>query len=120
MQRVESALPGPTAELALVDWEEQFVLQARRPVVHFGFRRGGKPDEVLDGLAWLQAGPDRHLLVPRRDLVECADATRVQDLGHESRRDWVLVRADAIHADCITMLGARPVAARAAPHPGPR
>lgn len=116
MQRVASALPGPAAELGLVDWEEQFVLQAARPVVHFGFRRGGQPDEVADGLAWLLAGIDRHLLVPRRDLGECVDATRVQDLGHESRRDWVLVSVAAIRAECIGTLGARPVTALAAPH----
>ena len=85
----------PDEELALVAYKEQFLLYLDRPTVNFGHRRWLEgPQESYDASAWLNAAPDRVLLVPEQHaqavLVFPANATNA---GHSSDEDWFLVRA---------------------------
>jgi 4-amino-4-deoxy-L-arabinose transferase-like glycosyltransferase len=90
----------PREELALVGYKEQFLLYLDRPTVNFGHRRGFEgPQESYDAAAWLNAGPERVLLVPfdtlkGEDTAECfvADA---EPAGVSSGEEWYLVRAPA-------------------------
>jgi hypothetical protein len=88
----------PHEQLALVDYKEQFLLYLDRPTVNFGHRRGFEGgQESFDASAWLNAAPNRVLLVPENLLKEyqCfeANATRA---GRSSDEDWFLVRAPAV------------------------
>jgi hypothetical protein len=88
----------PEEQLALVDYKEQFLLYLDRPTVNFGHRRafeGGQ--ESYDASAWLNAAPNRVLLVPENLIKEyrCfpANATKA---GRSSDEDWYLVRGPAV------------------------
>ena len=55
----------PEEQLALVAYKEQFLLYLDRPTVNFGHRRWLEgPQESYDAAAWLNAEPNRVLLVP--------------------------------------------------------
>ena len=91
----------PDEDLALVAYKEQFLLYLDRPSVNFGHRRWLEgPLESYDAAAWLNAAPNRVLLVPastleRADTVEhCFVANRAK-AGVSSSEDWYLVRAPA-------------------------
>ncbi len=99
MQRVEQLLPAQ-ARLGLIDWPEQFLLQAARPVVHFGFRRD-LDEELADGEAWLTRGRERVLLMPDRLAAPCFDPGGVTFVARAHRRTWVLADATALVADCV-------------------
>jgi hypothetical protein len=93
-------------ELGLVAWDEEVVLQAGRPITHFGFRRFGKDDEVDDALRWLVAAPSRLVLLPAPKDEACIIRARATDLGERSRRRWLLVGPESLAADCRARLGA--------------
>jgi hypothetical protein len=105
---------GPERELGLVNYREQFLLQATRPVVNFGHRRwreGGQ--EPRDAALWLNAAPGRVLLVEEALLPECfADSPR-RLVGHASRQAWYLVTAPAA-PNCAAQ-GSKAAARRYAP-----
>ena len=99
---VRSALAQvrPGERLALVAYKEQFLLYLDRPTVNFGHRRsfeGGQ--ESFDAAAWLNAAPDRVLLVPEGPLkkYQCFEAN-VTKAGRSSDEDWYLVRAPAVQS----------------------
>jgi len=84
-------------QLALVDYKEQFLLYLDRPTVNFGHRRAFEgPQESYDASAWLNAAPNRVLLVPASVMAQyhcfAADATKA---GRSSDEDWLLVHAPA-------------------------
>lgn len=94
MRQVEAAVP-PGTTLALVNYREQFLLQATRPVVNFGHRRWREgQQEVYDASAWLAGGgaaQPRALLVEEALLTECFRQAQRQWVGRASRQSWFLV-----------------------------
>lgn len=97
MQRAREAA-GAGITLGLVGWREQHLLQAIGPVAEFGFKR--RPAEQFAAAAdWLRAAPgQRALFVEATTLPDCVDRRRAVDLGRSNRRDWLLLRADAVAA----------------------
>lgn len=100
MARVESALP-PESELGLAGWKEQLLLHARRPLVHFGFRRDAG-EELRDAVAWLRGAPNRRLLIATSQMAPCLDPDRAEALAFRHRRGWSLAGPDAITGACET------------------
>ncbi len=100
MARVRQAVP-PGAELGLVAWKEQLLLQAGRPVVHFGFRRAPAA-ELRDAAAWLVAAPGRRLLIPVSRMAPCLDAAAGTPLGYRHRSEWRLVGPEALSGACAS------------------
>jgi 4-amino-4-deoxy-L-arabinose transferase-like glycosyltransferase len=94
----------PGFALGLVAWDEEVVLQAGRPVTHFGFRRFGKDDEVEDALRWLVAAPSRLVLLPAPKDEACIIRARAVDLGDRSRRRWLLAGPETLTDDCRNRL----------------
>jgi hypothetical protein len=113
MMAAIGATIGPDGELALVQWKEQFVLFADRPVTHFGYFRTDTEQEARQAAAWALASPHRFVLLPRESLTPCFLADRCQDLGHHYRRDWFLAPVAAIGPAC-----GGPPPPLAAPQPG--
>jgi hypothetical protein len=101
MQQVQVAV-GPERELGLVNYREQFLLQATRPVVNFGHRRWREGwQEPRDAALWLNAAQGRVLLVEEGLLRECFASSPRRLVGHASRQAWYLVTAPAA-TDCAT------------------
>jgi 4-amino-4-deoxy-L-arabinose transferase-like glycosyltransferase len=91
---------GPEAELALVAWKEQNLLQADRPARTFGFRRA-REKQLRDAIAWQSQQPERRwVLVLEQAMGDCVRRDLAQYAGRANRRDWWLFRADAVAASC--------------------
>jgi 4-amino-4-deoxy-L-arabinose transferase-like glycosyltransferase len=101
MARVEQ-LADPDRELGLLAYKEQFLLHLKRPSVNFGHRRWREgPLESYDAARWLDANPDRQLLVAADQLQPCfAEAREQVEVGTSSRERWFLVSGPA-NADCV-------------------
>jgi 4-amino-4-deoxy-L-arabinose transferase-like glycosyltransferase len=101
MQRVGWRI-GPTAELGMVAWREQNLLQADRPAVDFGFKRAWR-EQWEDAGPWLAADPShRWLFVLRQAVSPCVDPRQVVAIGQSNRNDWVLVPGTAWRRGCVT------------------
>jgi 4-amino-4-deoxy-L-arabinose transferase-like glycosyltransferase len=98
--RLERAA-DPHEELGLVAFREQYVLNARRQIVHFGNRRWRDADkEMADAALWLASKPGRQLLIDHTARAACFSKATVQSLGNANRRQWYLVR-DGADQSCI-------------------
>jgi 4-amino-4-deoxy-L-arabinose transferase-like glycosyltransferase len=91
----------PGEQLGLVAYKEQYLLHLDRDTVNFGHRRWQEgPQEAFDAAAWLNAAPDRVLLVPEdnlkpRDSAITCFAANLTEVGRSSRDHWFLVRGPA-------------------------
>ena len=95
---IQSALAKAPADaqLAFAGYKEQFLLHADRPVTHFGHRRWLEGmQEAYDAARWLNAKPDRMLLLPEDLLQPCFSASPRRVVGESARQRWVWVRAPA-------------------------
>jgi 4-amino-4-deoxy-L-arabinose transferase-like glycosyltransferase len=89
MQRVGQRI-GPDAELAMLGWREQHLLQADRPVTDFGFKQPWV-DQWQHAHAWLLEAPDRRWLFLRKEAIgPCLDPAKVIAIGASNRREWIL------------------------------
>lgn len=103
MQQVEQRLP-PGAELGLVAWREQMLLQAQRPAVDFGFSRPWV-QQWEGALAWLSERPtDRWVLVEESALDPCIVSEQALLAGRSNRGNWWLVPGSAARAGCVPTL----------------
>ncbi|MDH5830649.1 glycosyltransferase family 39 protein [Luteimonas sp. M1R5S18] len=107
MQRVGRRI-GPDAELALLGWREQHLLQADRPVVDFGFKRP-LATQWTDAGRWLQADPARRwLFLDAEALVPCLDRAKLVAIGASNRRRWLLAPGAAWIPGCTPSEDAAP------------
>jgi len=93
--RIEQ-VADPQHELGLVAFKEQYVLQARRPIVHFGHARWREADqEMADAALWLSARAGRQLVINDEARAACFSNAPTQSLGNANRSGWYLVRGGA-------------------------
>ena len=99
MQRVGERI-GPDAELAMLGWREQHLLQADRPVTDFGFKQPWV-DQWQHAHAWLLEAPGKRWLFLRKEAIgPCLDPAKVIDIGASNRRDWILAPGGAWIEGC--------------------
>ncbi|KAB7764596.1 ArnT family glycosyltransferase [Xanthomonas maliensis] len=100
MQRVGQRI-GPDAELGMLAWREQNLLQADRPVTDFGFKASW-PEQWAKAGPWLAQAPDRRwLFVLKQAVPACIDPAQRIDIGESNRNQWQLLPGTAWHAGCI-------------------
>lgn len=93
MARADALVP-PAGSLGLVDWKEQFVLHAVRPVTHFGYRRLDRREELADARTWAAGDRNRRLLVAAdHPGFALAPGHRAETLGLRHRKEWWVVSA---------------------------
>lgn len=93
--RIEQAA-DPRQELGLVAFKEQYVLNARREIVHFGHARWREADqEMADAALWLSNKPGRQLVINDAARAACFRDAPVQALGTANSIEWFLVRGGA-------------------------
>lgn len=100
---------GPQAELGLVAWKEQNLLQADRPARDFGFNQAWD-HQLAAALRWQAQAPDRRwLFIREKAMGECIERARAIRVGQANRRDWWVFPAAAAVPGCVP----RPVAGQA-------
>ncbi len=99
MGRVESRLP-PGDELAILNWREQFLLFAERPVVHSKYHTSKDLAEKAL-VSWLQKGSHRWALVPVDLRPACFRLNRGESMGYAHGRTWILVGTNALKLECL-------------------
>ena len=100
VMRHAGELIGPDAELGMVAWKEQNLLHADRHATDFGFGRPW-PQQLALGAAWLREAPQkRWLFILDEAMGACVDKAKGTYVGHANRREWWLIRADALRPDC--------------------
>jgi len=101
MARVGARI-GPDAELGMVAWREQNLLQADRPATDFGFRQPWHL-QWRAAVAWAAAAPrSRWLFVLEEALSPCVARADAVPIGASNRHDWLLVPGTAVDRDCVT------------------
>jgi 4-amino-4-deoxy-L-arabinose transferase-like glycosyltransferase len=86
----------PRRELGLVAFKEQYVLHARRPIVHFGHARWREEEqEMADAALWLSERAGRQLVINEEARAACFSNAPTQSLGKANRSEWYLVREGA-------------------------
>jgi 4-amino-4-deoxy-L-arabinose transferase-like glycosyltransferase len=91
---------GPQAELGMVAWKEQNLLQADRAAATFGFRRPHEA-QLRDAIDWQSQRPQqRWVLILDDALGDCIDRTKALPVGRANRREWWLFRSDAVTTGC--------------------
>jgi 4-amino-4-deoxy-L-arabinose transferase-like glycosyltransferase len=99
-QRVQG-IANANAPLGFVAFKEQYLLQMRRPVVHFGHARWREGyQETMDAARWLAASPRHQLVVNRQSLDWCFNGAERRSLGNANRAQWYLVRG-TVDRQCI-------------------
>lgn len=102
LMREVGARIGPRAELGMVAWREQNLLQADRPVVDFGFKQPWDA-QWREASAWASAAPRRRwLFVLDQALSPCVRRADAIAIGRSNRRNWLLVPGTAIEPGCIS------------------
>lgn len=98
--RVEQ-VANPSGPLGFVAFKEQYLLNANRPVVHFGHARWRESEqETMDAGRWLSGGPDRQLVVNEASLDQCFRGAERKSLGTANRTRWFLVRGQ-VDRKCV-------------------
>ena len=107
MQRVGQRI-GPDAQLGMVAWREQNLLQSDRPVVDFGFKRSWA-EQWAEAGPWLAADPSRRwVFVLGKALSPCVDADQLVEAGQSNRNRWLLVPGTAWESDCHAAMPSQP------------
>lgn len=91
---------GPEAELGLLAWREQHLLQADRPATTFGFERP-LAEQWRDAQRWLAQAPQRRWLFVQDDaLPTCVDSAAAVEAGVANRRRYLLLRGNDVPSSC--------------------
>jgi 4-amino-4-deoxy-L-arabinose transferase-like glycosyltransferase len=101
---------GPDAWLAMPNFDEEFLLQSRLPVVHFG-RETPAAAQLAQAFHWLgQAADKRWMLIEqnREPDLACAALSQALDLGYQNGDYWWLIPGTAF-GECEGREGAAPV-----------
>ena len=99
MQQV-AHITGSGAWLAMPGAQEEFLLQAQQPSVHFGRETPG-PAQMTRAFDWLGKAPnERWMLIEQKRSaeMECADFGAARDLGYQNGDDWWLIPGSAFGA----------------------
>ncbi|AEP30601.1 ArnT family glycosyltransferase [Brumicola nitratireducens] len=87
------------AEIALINFSEQFILFSPYPIVHFGYHTVLKK-QLMAAYQWQQQ-ENQYLLIEDVEIdAACFDTAQAIDLGFAHRRHWMLLPASAKKEEC--------------------
>lgn len=95
IERVEGTA-NRDAPLGFVAFKEQYLLNVRRPIVHFGHARWREGEqEAMDAARWLSETPRAQLVVSKASFDLCFKNASAQSLGRANRIEWFLIQGAA-------------------------
>jgi 4-amino-4-deoxy-L-arabinose transferase-like glycosyltransferase len=93
-RELQSATAG--RDLGLLAYKEQFLLQLKRPSVNFGHARWQEgAQEAQDAALWLNAAPNRVLLIPASQRDPCFSDSPARSAGRSGGDEWQLIESPA-------------------------
>lgn len=81
---------APNAEIALVDFSEQFLLFSKYRMTHFGYHTDNQ-QQIAAAWAWQQGFSNRYVLMNYQLISACFDQQKAIHVGFAHRVDWVLL-----------------------------
>ncbi|MEJ2767017.1 glycosyltransferase family 39 protein [Photobacterium sp. MCCC 1A19761] len=90
---------GDHGELGLVNFKEQFLLFSQQPVTHFSYLSPAA-EQYRNAWQWMQAAPDRYILMPQHQNIECFDPQKADTVGYGHRTFWLLYDISSVKASC--------------------
>jgi 4-amino-4-deoxy-L-arabinose transferase-like glycosyltransferase len=91
VHRIEQ-VSDPVRQLGFVAFKEQYLLNLRRPIVHFGHARWRDAEqEAFDAAQWLSRDMQRQLIVDTYVRDRCFPDAHSASLGVSNRTAWFLV-----------------------------
>ncbi len=92
---------GPDAELGMIGWREQNLLQTWPQATDFGFKRP-VAGQWEDAARWVAQAPERRwLFVLDSVMSPCVERSQVIDIGSANRNNWQLLPGTALQVDCV-------------------
>lgn len=92
---------GPEGELSIVNFKEQLVLHADRPITHFGYHQPDQ-DEEIEAARWLREKSNRWVILPEENIARCFMEKKAIHIGYRHRRNWFLINQGALGDACLT------------------
>ncbi len=100
MDKVRARIGGD-AELGMVAWREQNLLQTHPQAANFGFKRP-VAEQWQMAAHWVAANPgQRWLFVLDKAMTPCAAHAQVIDIGSANRNNWQLLPGTALDVACV-------------------
>lgn len=90
----------PNAQVALVDFSEQFLLYSPYQMTHFGYHTDHEV-ELKSAWVWLSLGSSRYVILPQRVITDCFDEGLAKELGVAHRRTWMLLNSASRLNTCL-------------------
>lgn len=92
---------GPEAQLGMVAWREQNLLQTDPQATDFGFKRP-VAGQWQDAARWLAEDPQRRwLFVLDKAMSPCAEPAAIVAIGSANRNNWQLLPGTALDVSCV-------------------
>jgi 4-amino-4-deoxy-L-arabinose transferase-like glycosyltransferase len=88
--RAASKFIEPNAEVALVDFSEQFILFSPYRITHFGYHTDHQ-QQLAAAWEWQKVRPEGYVIINFELVTDCFDINKAIHLGFAHRVDWVLL-----------------------------
>jgi len=97
-------LAGADTPIGLVAWKEQNLLMVQGPVTDFGFTQTWDK-QFVEASQWQAQAPTQRVLFILDQAMDvaanCIDRTKGTRVGIANRREWWLLRGDAVTPGCV-------------------
>jgi hypothetical protein len=87
------------AELALVDFSEQFILFSPYPITHFGYHTASA-EQIKAAWRWQGNDVKKFILIDEAEITLCFDRSKALDAGYAHRVHWVVLTPDSRLPEC--------------------
>ncbi|MDP5031695.1 glycosyltransferase family 39 protein [Paraglaciecola sp.] len=87
------------AELALVDFSEQFILFSPYSITHFGYHTDNQ-EQVKAAWHWQGDDTKRFILIDENEVTLCFDPTKALDVGYAHRVHWLILGVESRLVQC--------------------
>lgn len=92
---------GADAQLGMVAWREQNLLQTNPQATDFGFKRP-VAEQWRDAARWVAQDPQRRwLFVLDKAMSPCAERSAIVAIGSANRNNWQLLPGTALDVGCV-------------------
>ena len=87
------------ADLALVDFSEQFILFSPYPITHFGYHTDNR-EQLRAAWQWQRKNDKGYILMNKALITECFDPDKNLNMGFAHGKDWVIMGPQSRLTQC--------------------